>query len=118
MLVIVEPARDNKTGVIPFEVAEITRAVVRSSRNMRRISRVFEQNRLDEAYQVEVKRLLDKGEIVCSCYQVGSKQIEKAIASGICSVDELGGKLKCGTNCGSCLPELKRFIPTVAELSV
>lgn len=60
----------------------------------------------------------DKGEIVCSCYQVGSKQIEKAIASGICSVDELGGKLKCGTNCGSCLPELKRFIPTVAELSV
>lgn len=60
----------------------------------------------------------DKGEIVCSCYQVGSKQIEKAIVSGICSVDELGGKLKCGTNCGSCLPELKRFIPSVAELSV
>ncbi|RBP84198.1 nitrate reductase [Marinomonas rhizomae] len=60
----------------------------------------------------------DKGEIVCSCYQVGSKQIEKAVESGICSVDELGDKLKCGTNCGSCLPELKRFIPSVAELSV
>ena len=60
----------------------------------------------------------DKGEIICSCYQVGSKQIEKAIASGVCSVDALGAELKCGTNCGSCLPELKRFIPTVAELSV
>ena len=59
----------------------------------------------------------DKGEIICSCYQVGSKQIEKAIASGVCSVDALGAKLKCGTNCGSCLPELKRFIPIVTELS-
>ncbi len=60
----------------------------------------------------------EKGEIICSCFQVGSKQIEKAIASGVCSVDELGGKLKCGTNCGSCLPELKRFIPLNTELAV
>ncbi|WP_232827842.1 nitrate reductase [Marinomonas shanghaiensis] len=59
----------------------------------------------------------EKGEIVCSCYQVGSKQIKKAIATGICSVEALGDTLKCGTNCGSCLPELKRFIPVVAELS-
>ncbi|QRV23609.1 nitrate reductase [Marinomonas foliarum] len=62
--------------------------------------------------------LEDKGDIVCSCYQIGSKQIEKAVTSGVCSVDGLGARLKCGTNCGSCLPELKRFIPTVAELSV
>ncbi|RNF51020.1 nitrate reductase [Marinomonas hwangdonensis] len=59
----------------------------------------------------------EKGDIVCSCYQVGSKQIEKAIVNGISSVDGLGAKLKCGTNCGSCLPELKRFLPTVTELS-
>jgi assimilatory nitrate reductase catalytic subunit len=59
----------------------------------------------------------EKGEIVCSCYQVGSKQIEKAVSSGICSVDGLGTKLKCGTNCGSCLPELKRFVSSVVELS-
>jgi assimilatory nitrate reductase catalytic subunit len=59
----------------------------------------------------------EKGEIICSCYQVGSKQIKKAIATGICSVEALGDTLKCGTNCGSCLPELKRFIPVVAELS-
>jgi assimilatory nitrate reductase catalytic subunit len=59
----------------------------------------------------------DKGTIVCSCFQVGSKQIEKAIAGGACSVEELGAKLKCGTNCGSCLPELKHFIPTITELS-
>ena len=59
----------------------------------------------------------EKGDIVCSCYQIGSKQIEKAIVNGISSVDGLGAKLKCGTNCGSCLPELKRFLPTVTELS-
>lgn len=59
----------------------------------------------------------DKGTIVCSCFQVGSKQIEKAIAGGVCSLDALGVKLKCGTNCGSCLPELKHFIPTITELS-
>ncbi|QUX96324.1 nitrate reductase [Marinomonas sp. CT5] len=60
----------------------------------------------------------EKGDIVCSCFQVGTKQIEKAIAAGADSVDALGAKLKCGTNCGSCLPELKHFIPVVAELSV
>lgn len=59
----------------------------------------------------------DKGEIVCSCYQVGSKQIEKAVSSGVCTVSGLGDKLKCGTNCGSCLPELKRFVSSVVELS-
>jgi assimilatory nitrate reductase catalytic subunit len=59
----------------------------------------------------------DKGEIVCSCFQIGSKQIEKAVAGGVCTVEGLGAKLKCGTNCGSCLPELKHFIPIITELS-
>ncbi|MDE8602425.1 molybdopterin-dependent oxidoreductase [Marinomonas sp. RSW2] len=59
----------------------------------------------------------DKGSIVCSCFQIGSKQIEKAVAGGACSVETLGATLKCGTNCGSCLPELKHFIPTIIELS-
>jgi len=60
----------------------------------------------------------DKGTIVCSCFQVGSKQIEKSIEEGACSVEELGTRLKCGTNCGSCLPELKYFIPNMTELTV
>ncbi|MEO9654955.1 nitrate reductase [Marinomonas sp.] len=59
----------------------------------------------------------DKGAIVCSCYQVGSKQITKAVESGVTSVEALGHALKCGTNCGSCIPELKHFIPTITELS-
>ncbi|OGE59176.1 hypothetical protein BHS30_23035, partial [Klebsiella pneumoniae] len=38
----------------------------------------------------------------------GEWSINEAIASGCASVGALGGKLKCGTNCGSCVPELKR----------
>jgi assimilatory nitrate reductase catalytic subunit len=59
----------------------------------------------------------DKGAIICSCFQVGQKQITQAIADGISSVEALGVTLKCGTNCGSCIPELKHFIPTITELS-
>ncbi len=59
----------------------------------------------------------DKGAIVCSCFQIGTKQIAKAIKEGVCSVEALGSRLKCGTNCGSCLPELKHFIPIKTELS-
>ncbi len=50
----------------------------------------------------------DVGAIICSCFQVGEKTIKQAITSGECkSAEELGQYLKCGTNCGSCIPELK-----------
>ncbi len=52
----------------------------------------------------------DKGAIVCSCFQVGENTIQKAIAGGCTGADELGAELKCGTNCGSCIPELKSLI--------
>jgi assimilatory nitrate reductase catalytic subunit len=52
----------------------------------------------------------DTGAIVCSCYQVGEKQIDRAIGEGQGSVQALGKALKCGTNCGSCIPELRSLI--------
>jgi len=52
----------------------------------------------------------NKGKQVCSCYNVGEKTINKAIAKGCCSVDALGEKLQCGTKCGSCKPELASLI--------
>lgn len=52
----------------------------------------------------------DVGAIVCSCYQVGQNTIAKAIKDGCTSVEALGAKLKCGTNCGSCIPELKALM--------
>ncbi|WP_288881154.1 nitrate reductase [uncultured Kosakonia sp.] len=50
------------------------------------------------------------GATICSCFAVGERAISEAIQSGCNSVSRLGEKLKCGTNCGSCIPELKRLI--------
>ena len=52
----------------------------------------------------------NKGPLVCSCFEVGKNEIELAISQGNNTTTLLGDKLKCGTNCGSCLPELKNLI--------
>jgi assimilatory nitrate reductase catalytic subunit len=58
--------------------------------------------------------LADTGPLVCACYGVGLQAIRKAIETGsACSVDEIGTKLRAGTNCGSCKPELKRILHDV-----
>jgi assimilatory nitrate reductase catalytic subunit len=50
------------------------------------------------------------GPVVCACFGVGRASICDAIASGARSAAEIGARLKAGTNCGSCIPELKRLI--------
>ncbi len=50
------------------------------------------------------------GPIVCACFGVGRTTISDAIATGARSIAEIGARLKAGTNCGSCLPEMKRLI--------
>jgi assimilatory nitrate reductase catalytic subunit len=50
------------------------------------------------------------GPIVCACFGVGRTTILSAIASGAGSAAEIGAQLKAGTNCGSCIPEMKRLI--------
>jgi assimilatory nitrate reductase catalytic subunit len=50
------------------------------------------------------------GPIVCACFGVGRNTICDAIAAGAGSAAEIGARLKAGTNCGSCIPELKRLI--------
>ena len=52
----------------------------------------------------------DPGPIICSCYQVGERRIEQALAEGCDSVSALGSALGCGTNCGSCVPELRQLV--------
>jgi assimilatory nitrate reductase catalytic subunit len=51
------------------------------------------------------------GPVVCACFGVGRTTICNAIASGTArSTIDIGAQLKAGTNCGSCIPELKRLI--------
>jgi assimilatory nitrate reductase catalytic subunit len=54
--------------------------------------------------------LASAGPIVCACFGVGRTTICDAIAAGAGSAAEIGVQLKAGTNCGSCIPELKRLI--------
>jgi assimilatory nitrate reductase catalytic subunit len=50
------------------------------------------------------------GRQVCSCFNIREKTINAAIDSGYKSVALLSEKLKCGTNCGSCKPELTKIV--------
>jgi assimilatory nitrate reductase catalytic subunit len=53
----------------------------------------------------------DTGPLVCACFGVGLAAIRNAITSGHASdVEAIGRTLRAGTNCGSCLPELKRIV--------
>ncbi|MDP2450052.1 bacterioferritin-associated ferredoxin, partial [Polaromonas sp.] len=65
---------------------------------------------------------------VCTCFSVTDAEIGACLtdithaaggAGYLASDDErllvLQDKLKCGTNCGSCVPEIKRIIRTTAQ---
>jgi assimilatory nitrate reductase catalytic subunit len=54
--------------------------------------------------------LANAGPIVCACFGVGRSTICDAIAAGANSAAAIGAELKAGTNCGSCIPEMKRLI--------
>ena len=53
------------------------------------------------------------GRIVCNCFEVTEGEIASQLTalpgSSQAALVALQTKLKCGTNCGSCLPELKRL---------
>jgi len=64
-----------------------------------------------------------RGHSVCTCFNVTDVAIRTELGRCTGSPEErlasLQGALKCGTNCGSCLPELKRMVrATPAEAAV
>ena len=53
----------------------------------------------------------DPGRTVCACFQVGINTLVRAIAEqGLDSPQAIGAALKAGTNCGSCVPELRQIL--------
>ena len=58
--------------------------------------------------------LANAGPIVCACFGVGRTTICDVIAAGASSAAAIGARLKAGTNCGSCIPELKRLVAQAA----
>ena len=77
-------------------------------RQMRRV--VLSGKRLDGA--------ADEGANVCACFGVPEGRIYAAIRDGATSVEAIGAKLRAGTNCGSCKPELKRLITEAGSREV
>ena len=73
-------------------------------KSMRRV--ILSGKRLDGA--------ADEGPNVCACFGVPQGRITAAIAAGATTAGAIGEKLKAGTNCGSCIPELKRLIVETA----
>jgi len=53
----------------------------------------------------------DRGRVVCACFNIGYNQITRAIEENkLLTVEAIGECLKAGTNCGSCVPELKEIL--------
>jgi NAD(P)H-nitrite reductase large subunit len=54
---------------------------------------------------------------VCTCFNVGEDAIRDTLPRCGGTQDQrlsaLQGQLKCGTNCGSCIPELRRLVKAV-----
>ncbi|MFZ5558466.1 MAG: molybdopterin-dependent oxidoreductase [Pseudomonadota bacterium] len=50
-----------------------------------------------------------RGRIVCNCLDVAESDITTAVAAGA-GLEQLQERLRCGTECGSCVPELRRLL--------
>jgi assimilatory nitrate reductase catalytic subunit len=81
------------------------------------VKALFEAATLDDAARrvllsgCSADGLASAGPIVCACFGVGLTTIRDAFHSGAAtSVEGIGATLRAGTNCGSCLPELKRIV--------
>jgi assimilatory nitrate reductase catalytic subunit len=58
----------------------------------------------------------DPGRIVCACFAVGLVTLHRTIAErSLASVAEIGAALRAGTNCGSCIPELRAILRAAGE---
>jgi anaerobic selenocysteine-containing dehydrogenase/bacterioferritin-associated ferredoxin len=58
----------------------------------------------------------DAGALVCSCFGVGRHTLHRLIASeGLTDARQVGERLRAGTNCGSCLPEIRALLAVARE---
>ena len=57
-----------------------------------------------------------RGRIVCNCMDVSEQEIMAEFRSGL-DLSAIQTKLKCGKECGSCVPELKRLVAQPVALS-
>jgi assimilatory nitrate reductase catalytic subunit len=60
--------------------------------------------------------MIEAGPLICACFGVRLSAIRDVIAAGgAASVADIGRMLRAGTNCGSCLPELRDIVERGAQ---
>jgi assimilatory nitrate reductase catalytic subunit len=81
------------------------------------LAELFGRSELDPVERSRVLRgtpprgQFDAGRTVCSCFSVGINTLTQAIRDkGMRTPEAIGEALQAGTNCGSCIPELRRLI--------
>jgi assimilatory nitrate reductase catalytic subunit len=81
------------------------------------LSQLFSKDALDDSDRMSLlagkvaQGGEDAGETVCACFSVGINTLRKTIAEQrLTSVEAIGAALKAGTNCGSCIPELRKLL--------
>jgi assimilatory nitrate reductase catalytic subunit len=81
------------------------------------IKLLFRENDLDANTRrlllsgCDASGLSDQGPTICACFGISLHAIRDLVTSGRAkSTEEIGAVLKAGTNCGSCVPELRRLI--------
>jgi assimilatory nitrate reductase catalytic subunit len=81
------------------------------------LSQLFSKESLDDTDRMSLlagrvaQGVEDAGETVCACFGVGVNTLRKAITEqGLVTIEAIGAALKAGTNCGSCVPELRKLI--------
>ncbi|MDX1452662.1 MAG: molybdopterin-dependent oxidoreductase [Oleiphilaceae bacterium] len=83
------------------------------------IGKLFAEEELDEATRLQLLSGVapsgsDCGATICACYSVGERTIEELVFSGgLSDYQAVGAACKAGTNCGSCIPEIKQIIARV-----
>jgi assimilatory nitrate reductase catalytic subunit len=86
------------------------------------VKRVFAEGAVDDRRRLallsgrSLDGAADPGPVVCACFGVGLNTIRAAFEEGAAvTVEEIGRRLKAGTNCGSCLPEIRRIAAQAGE---
>ncbi|HEY5807855.1 MAG TPA: molybdopterin-dependent oxidoreductase [Povalibacter sp.] len=80
-------------------------------------ARVTERDRAGLLLGQSADRSAETGPVVCSCFGVGRNTICDAIRKhGFTTPQQVGENLKAGTNCGSCVGEIKVLIAETASV--
>jgi assimilatory nitrate reductase catalytic subunit len=84
------PARETLAAMLGLPVADLARAGLLAGRSA---------------------AAAQGGRTVCACFSVGLTTLREAVASRrLTTVAEIGAALHAGTNCGSCIPELREIV--------